>query len=85
MAELGDYADDAHREVASAVEEVGVDVLIAVGPQARVYGGRQVADAAEAIDALRSELRPGDVVLVKGARVLGLEAVAEALTVAVPT
>jgi UDP-N-acetylmuramoyl-tripeptide--D-alanyl-D-alanine ligase len=84
MAELGDYADEAHREVARSVEEIGVDLLIAVGPQARVYGGREVADAAEAIEALRGELRPGDAVLVKGARVLGLEAVAEAVA-AVPT
>jgi UDP-N-acetylmuramoyl-tripeptide--D-alanyl-D-alanine ligase len=84
MAELGDYADEAHREVARAVEEIGVDVLIAVGPQARVYGGRQVDDAAGAIEALREELRPGDAVLVKGARVLRLETVAEALA-AVPT
>jgi len=84
MAELGDYADEAHREVARAVEEIGVDVLITVGPQASIYGGREVADAAEAIEALRAELRPGDAVLVKGARVLGLEAVAEAVA-AVPT
>jgi UDP-N-acetylmuramoyl-tripeptide--D-alanyl-D-alanine ligase len=83
MAELGGYADEAHREVARAVQEIGVDVLITVGPQARVYGGHQVADAVEAIDVLRGELRPGDAVLVKGARVLGLEAVADAL-VAVP-
>ena len=32
-----------------------------------------------AIEALREELRPGDAVLVKGARVLGLETVADAL------
>jgi UDP-N-acetylmuramoyl-tripeptide--D-alanyl-D-alanine ligase len=80
MAELGDYADEAHREVAQAVDEIGVDLLIAVGPAARVYGGRWVADAGEAIDALREELQPGDCVLVKGARVLKLETVAEALT-----
>ena len=79
MAELGSYSDEAHREVARAVEEAGVDVLIAVGPRARAYGGRWVADAAEAVEALREELRPGDCVLVKGARALGLEAVAEAL------
>jgi UDP-N-acetylmuramoyl-tripeptide--D-alanyl-D-alanine ligase len=79
MAELGDYAGEAHREVARAVEEVGVDVLITVGSQARVYGGRGVADAAEAIEVLRGELKPGDAVLVKGARVLGLETVADAL------
>jgi len=79
MAELGDYTDDAHLEVARSVDEIGVDVLISVGERARVYGGRAVTDADEAITTLRSELKPGDCVLVKGARVLGLERVAEAL------
>jgi UDP-N-acetylmuramoyl-tripeptide--D-alanyl-D-alanine ligase len=79
MAELGDYTDDAHREVARAVEEVGVDVLISVGARARVYGGRAAADADDAIAILREALKPGDCVLVKGARVLGLERVADAL------
>ena len=79
MAELGSYADEAHQEVARAVREIGVELLIAVGPQARVYGGRSVADADEAISLLREELKPGDVVLVKGARALGLERVADSL------
>jgi UDP-N-acetylmuramoyl-tripeptide--D-alanyl-D-alanine ligase len=79
MAELGDYADEAHREVAQAVEEIGVDVLIAVGERALVYGGRYAANADEALALLRDELEPGDCVLLKGARVLGLERVAEAL------
>ena len=79
MAELGSYAEEAHQEVARAVQEIGVEVLIAVGPQARVYGGRSVADADEAIALLREELKPGDVVLVKGARALGLECVADSL------
>jgi len=52
-----------------------------VGEQARVYGGRWVADADEALEVVRAELRPGDSVLVKGARVLGLERVADALAV----
>ena len=77
MAELGDYSEEAHLEVARAVQEVGVDLLISVGEQARVYGGRQVADADAAIAILRDQLGPGDCVLVKGARVLGLERVAE--------
>jgi UDP-N-acetylmuramoyl-tripeptide--D-alanyl-D-alanine ligase len=80
MAELGEYSSEAHLEVARAVDEVGVDALISVGPEARVYGGRWVPDATGAVEALREELRPGDCVLVKGARVLGLETVAEALT-----
>ncbi len=79
MAELGDYADEGHAEVARAVQEIGVDLLVSVGPRARAYGGRTVADAAEAIAVLREELRPGDCVLVKGARALMLERVAEVL------
>jgi UDP-N-acetylmuramoyl-tripeptide--D-alanyl-D-alanine ligase len=79
MAELGEYTDEAHREVARAVEDVGVDVLVSVGERARVYGGRSAHDADEAIALLRDELQPGDCVLVKGARVLGLERVAESI------
>ena len=79
MAELGDYSDEAHREVAAAIDEIGVDVLVSVGVPARVYGGRHTADANEALAILRDELQPGDCVLVKGARVLGLERIADAL------
>jgi UDP-N-acetylmuramoyl-tripeptide--D-alanyl-D-alanine ligase len=38
-----------------------------------------VSDAQAAVDLLRSELRPGDVVLVKASRSIGLESIAEAL------
>jgi UDP-N-acetylmuramoyl-tripeptide--D-alanyl-D-alanine ligase len=85
MLELG--ADEAalHREVGAQAARAGVDVLVAVGPRARAmldaYGGeaRAVADAAEAA-AIASELvQPGDLVLVKGSRGVGLEVVAEAL------
>ena len=79
MAELGGYADDAHLEVARAVQDVGVDLLVSVGERAGVYGGRTAADADEAIEVVRAELQPGDCVLVKGARALGLERVAAAL------
>jgi UDP-N-acetylmuramoyl-tripeptide--D-alanyl-D-alanine ligase len=79
MAELGSYSDEAHREVALAVQEIGVDVLVSVGEPARVYGGSWTANADEALDVLRAELRPGDCVLLKGARVLGLERIADAL------
>ena len=79
MAELGEYAEKAHQEVAQAAHEVGVDLLISVGEQAGVYGGRHVADADAAIALLRAELGPGDCVLVKGARMLELERVAESV------
>ncbi len=76
MAELGDYADEAHGEVARAIGETGPDLVIAVGPSARVYGGRWAADRDGALELLREELRPGDCVLLKGARVLELDQLA---------
>ena len=79
MAELGGYADEGHREVARALEELGIDEIVAIGPQARAYGGRWFATRDEALPAIERLLRPGDCVLVKGARVLALERIAEAL------
>ena len=80
MAELGDYSEEGHREVGLAVRETGVGEVIAVGPQARAYGGRHADTVEEAVALLDDFLRPGDCVLVKGARMMGLERVAEALT-----
>jgi UDP-N-acetylmuramoyl-tripeptide--D-alanyl-D-alanine ligase len=83
MAELGRDAPAYHRDVAEAVRAADVAEVIAVGPLARDYlrnGGRWVATAGEAADVLREVLRPGDVVLVKGSRAVGLEVVAEKLT-----
>lgn len=79
MAELGDYADEGHAEVARAASETGVELLIAVGDRAKAYGGRWVATRDEALALLREELRRGDCVLVKGARVLELEMLAGAI------
>jgi UDP-N-acetylmuramoyl-tripeptide--D-alanyl-D-alanine ligase len=78
MAELGADAPAYHAEIGELVRSIGVQV-IAVGELARAYGGEWVATAAEAAERLRAELRPGDVVLVKGSRSVGLEVVAENL------
>jgi UDP-N-acetylmuramoyl-tripeptide--D-alanyl-D-alanine ligase len=80
MAELGDYTDEGHAEVGRAVRELGIDEVVAIGPHARVYGGHWVASRDEALAVLEGLLQPGDCVLVKGARVLGLEHIADALT-----
>lgn len=80
MAELGDYSEEGHREVGRAVREVGVDVVVAIGPQARAYGGRWTASVEEGLKVLEGLLQPGDCVLVKGARAMALESIAEALT-----
>jgi UDP-N-acetylmuramoyl-tripeptide--D-alanyl-D-alanine ligase len=79
MAELGDYAEEAHRDVAQSIIEARPDVVIAVGPLARAYGGLWVADRDGALNLLRQELRPGDCVLLKGARVLELDRLAAEL------
>jgi UDP-N-acetylmuramoyl-tripeptide--D-alanyl-D-alanine ligase len=78
MAELGPAAAAYHREIGGLAAELGVEV-IGVGPLARDYGGRSVANAEEAAAAVAELLQPGDVVLVKGSRSVGLEAVAAKL------
>jgi UDP-N-acetylmuramoyl-tripeptide--D-alanyl-D-alanine ligase len=79
MAELGPDGPSYHEEIGRLAAELGVAVL-AVGPLARAYRGRMWAPSAEEALPLLDELvRPGDCVLVKGSRAVGLELVAEAL------
>jgi UDP-N-acetylmuramoyl-tripeptide--D-alanyl-D-alanine ligase len=85
MAELGRTGPDYHREVGRAAAELGVDELLAVGELAPGYlsggvPGRAVANVHEALRELDEVVRPGDAVLVKASRAIGLEAVAAALT-----
>ncbi|HET9324847.1 MAG TPA: UDP-N-acetylmuramoyl-tripeptide--D-alanyl-D-alanine ligase, partial [Gaiellaceae bacterium] len=78
MAELGAEGPRYHREIGEQLG--GLDHVIAVGELARDYGAEDwVPGAAEAADRLAELLQPGDVVLVKGSRSVGLEAVAEKL------
>ena len=89
MAELGPGGPAYHREVGRLAARTGVQALVAVGPLARGYleGARGVPEtswvptADVALATLRSVLRPGDCVLVKGSRAMGLEAIADALAV----
>jgi UDP-N-acetylmuramoyl-tripeptide--D-alanyl-D-alanine ligase len=80
MAELGDGAAAYHEEIGALVRELGIEHVIAVGGLARPYGGDWVANADGAAERLRDAFRPGDVVLVKGSRSVGLEIVAENLS-----
>jgi len=78
MAELGPAGPAYHDEVGRQAE--AVDVVLGVGELARRYRPHEwVATAAEAVEAARRLVRPGDAVLVKGSRSVGLEAVVEAL------
>jgi UDP-N-acetylmuramoyl-tripeptide--D-alanyl-D-alanine ligase len=78
MAELGAGAPRYHEEVAREAE--GVDVVLGVGELARHYQPDEwTATAADAVDVARGLVRPGDAILVKGSRSVGLEVVADAL------
>lgn len=76
MAELGADSDQRHRQVAAHAEERGIEVVSVAAPG--YEAPTAVLDAAAATGHL-ADLGPGDAVLVKGSRVAGLEAVAEAL------
>ncbi len=90
MAELGQESEAAHRALARAVARAGVEVLVALGPwaklvvtEARAAGMDQVieaADPAAAAAAVLETLSEGDWVLVKGSRVVGLEKAVACLT-----
>ncbi|HZS24319.1 MAG TPA: UDP-N-acetylmuramoyl-tripeptide--D-alanyl-D-alanine ligase [Gaiellaceae bacterium] len=78
MAELGADAPRFHEEIGRAAQTV--EIVIGVGPLARLYEPDcWAADAAEALVCAREVVRPGDAVLVKGSRSVGLELVADAL------
>ena len=79
MAELGGHAERYHRELGELAHELGIEVL-AVGELARGYGADVwVPDAESATAAARELVRPGDAVLVKASRAVGLEGIAPAL------
>ena len=87
MAELGPGAPEFHRQIGEEAGRIGVEALVAVGELARGYldGAtgvpvtRWVADAAAAVQAAEEVVGPGDCVLVKASRAVGLEVVAETL------
>ena len=92
MYELGDLAADAHRRAGEEAAEA-CDLLVAVGgaDAGRIADGAReagqptgsvhlVEDADRAAELLRRVLRPGDVVLVKGSRGVGLDRTVAALT-----
>ncbi|MDR5708403.1 MAG: UDP-N-acetylmuramoyl-tripeptide--D-alanyl-D-alanine ligase [Armatimonadota bacterium] len=91
MRELGPVRETAHLETGRQCVEEGVTVLVAVGeggaliargaleagmPEERIL---RVRDAQAAARCTVELVRPGDVVLVKASRAVGLERVAEAL------
>ncbi len=90
MLELGEAADAAHTAVGAYAAEVGVDLLVTVGPAADAIrhgfeaaggGGVVIATAGRdaAADWLRHNVSAADVVLVKASRGAALELIADDL------
>jgi UDP-N-acetylmuramoyl-tripeptide--D-alanyl-D-alanine ligase len=84
MLELGPDEVRFHAEIGAHARAAGVDLLVAVGPRAAHladgYGELiAVADAQAAAAVVPALLEPGDTVLLKGSRGVGLEVVARAL------
>ena len=83
MAELGPDGERYHREIGAHAAKLGIDVLVTVGEAALPYtaafdGERHPVATPEEAGALLAEIaRPGDRVLVKGSRSVGLERVLE--------
>jgi UDP-N-acetylmuramoyl-tripeptide--D-alanyl-D-alanine ligase len=90
MLELGSHEEPGHRMVGSRAAIVA-NLLVTVGPRMRFAADEALASGmrpdrviecdtnAEAIDALRRHLRPGDNVLVKGSRGMEMEEIVRAI------
>ncbi len=86
MLELGPDEAAFHRGVGERARDLGVDLLVAVGPRAASYpeGAEGVeavtfADTDAAVQGVPALIAPGDVVLVKGSRGMAMERVARAI------
>jgi UDP-N-acetylmuramoyl-tripeptide--D-alanyl-D-alanine ligase len=89
MMELGAEAEKIHYETGKKIAESGVDVVIGVGNLARklVEGARDLGlkqtefleNSEKAADYILSEIKEGDLVLVKGSRSVRMEKIVEKL------
>ena len=80
MLELGPDAGAYHREIGAHARDLGIGPLVGVGKLARDYAPDEWApDARAAIPAVERLVEPGDAVLVKGSRSIGLELVSDEL------
>jgi UDP-N-acetylmuramoyl-tripeptide--D-alanyl-D-alanine ligase len=85
MLELGPGERAYHAEIGAHAADLGIDLLVAVGPRSSAieaaFGGEAhvVPDATAAAALVPGLLRAGDTVLVKASRGVGLEAVTAAL------
>jgi UDP-N-acetylmuramoyl-tripeptide--D-alanyl-D-alanine ligase len=80
MLELGPDAAQYHREIGAHARQLGVGPVVGVGELGRDYAPDAWApDAAAAVPLAEAMVEPGDAVLIKGSRGVGLELVTDEL------
>jgi UDP-N-acetylmuramoyl-tripeptide--D-alanyl-D-alanine ligase len=80
MAELGEASRRYHQEIGELAAGLGIEI-IGVGEPARDYEpAAWAADSQAAVEKGRTFLRPGDAVLVKASRAVGLEGIPAEIT-----
>lgn len=82
MAELGRESSSYHAEVGALLGELGIQAVIAVGEASRLFLGdggsndtHRFAESAAGLDPALDLLAPGDAILVKASRAVGLEGI----------
>ena len=87
MRELGETARELHADLAPAIVEAGIDLVLTCGPLMkalhdalpRARRGAHAADSQAIVPAVRAAVRPGYVVLVKGSLGTRMAPIVEAL------
>jgi UDP-N-acetylmuramoyl-tripeptide--D-alanyl-D-alanine ligase len=91
MLELGQYGIEAHKQIGEMVASLGIEILITVGNESQIMAESAVRagmatknvitceDAETAAQLMKQLVEPGDVILVKASRAVGLEAVVKAM------
>jgi len=91
MLELGDYSEDAHREIGRLVSTLGIDYLVGIGKDARYYvkGTEENQDnrttailfdsISDARNYIQTLMQKDDVLLFKGSRMMKLDVLVQEL------
>lgn len=91
MLELGDWTEEAHKEIGRLVSKLGIDYLVGVGNFAKWYikgaaediGSHTITMLCESIETAKTYIRTlaqkGDVILFKGSRLMKLDALVQEL------
>ncbi len=91
MLELGEWAEEAHKKIGRLVSKLGIEYMVGIGSLAKWYiegvnedpSGRTVtklfSTAAEAKPYIKALIQKGDVLLIKGSRMMKLDVLAKEL------